>query len=978
MEVHLFTEDLDFFQNQSLRLSLDPQLALLNQPLPESGVFLSQGLGLPEGTRFKVLGQDLAVNATQQLQAAVVPNLSFNQIFEDLQGAAPEALPALVCLSLTLGTGVAGSADLPAGGLASVDLSAGAKGDLAYTLYQVPSANTTRLDALTALIKHARFPLRIDLADLAASGAVQHFAYNYELDLGLSVRLGADYQRQFKLFGDLFADTALQFDAQASLKASMGVSLFEKFNLTMGSLAGTSQAPPWVRVRLDRSHKRRFTAGLSFALQAQYNLGSVLIQLLEDILELQPVQEFRAALTRFADEIEPVAQGDWQGIVAKLGEKAAGELADRLDLRQFLAEGRFDEIWQTARKITTAYNNLDAELQDFWQRLLFKADLGEGSKIRTTLQDIASLQGLSLADTVKKLLDPQFAEQIGMLEALAGTTLEQLLTGLGSQPQQLIQLAAKRAQQSLTFIESFPQQVMERWRSLAQESGIAGVVAFLQNNLSSPEQLADRLTAEMQRVVTRVLGKALAAVDQADLDRLQRFAKKVSELIGKVTNFDQNWKQALGKLNGDLGFSVGAEIGYEVQRATLFDMVIDGRDAAMRDLWPRFQALDIIGFLAELPQKDDLDELPFHINQCVFTSSRLRTSTLSLFLNRLGQVFDSAQETTKRFQESRLEVLAGPPPTRAAVFTGSLLKQITKNAFNWTGTTAFQVNGQAADTDLAAPFKSEGFSWLITSSLNHPDVNAQTLAATRELLAGFGFATAAADFAIPDGGAQAFEMNLRLSLDETAVKPFLALAQRGDAAAWTPLYLATAQQFYGSPLAIADPIQGRPAWRVLPEAVLAPAFRAMVPMAVVPPPGTFIEVPMDDGETMRLNLRTTDGSLVSLGVAMTTAPKRLIKLAEAAQAVTASLTSATAETLTRRYPFLALRTIADGYRHPLFAALLAYQVATSDSGFNPTLNARGVASLRFNQNGSWDAPRWFAVGETQAAGAGAGGGPAPA
>ncbi len=966
----MFTEDLDFFQNQSLRLSLDPQLALLNQPLPESGVFLTQGLGFPEGTSFDVLGRALAVNAKQQLQAAVTPNLSFNQIFNDLQGASPQALPALISLALELGAGVGGSADVPLGPLASADVSTGAKGDLSYTLYQVPPANMTRLDALTALIQQAHFPLRIDLADLSASGTVQRFTYQYELDFGLSVRLGASYEHQFKLLGDLFADTALKFDAQASLKASMGVSLFEKFDLIMGSLPSTSLASPWVRVRLDRSRKRGFTAGLSFALQVQYNLGSVLIQLLEDILELRPVQQFRAALTRFADDIEPVAQGDWQGIVAKLGEKAAGELADRLDLREFLAEGRFDEIWQTARKITTAYNNLDAELQDFWQRLLFKADLGEGAKIRTTLQEIAALQGLSLAQTVKKLLDPEFSEQIGMVEALAGTSLEQLLTGLGSQPQKLIQLAAKRAQQSLTFIESFPQQVMERWRSLAQESGIAGVAAFLQNNLTSPDQLASRLSAEMQRLITRLLGKALDQVNQADLDRLQRFAKKVTEVIGKVNNFDEAWKQALGKLNGDLGFSVGAEIGYEVQRASLFDMLIDGSNAKMRALWPRFQALDVVGFLADLPQEDDEDALPFRINQCVFTSSRLRTSTLSLFLNRLGQIFDSAKETTKRFQESRLEVLTGPPPTRTAEFTGSLMKEITKNAFKWTGTTSLQVNGHAADTNLAAPFTPEGLSWLITSSLNHPNVDAPTLAAARELLAGFGFASSAGDFTLPDGGAEAFEVNLRLTLDQAAVKPFMALAREAEATAWTPLYLATAQQFYGSPLVIADPIQGRPAWQVLPEAVLAPAFRAMVPMVEVPPFGTHIEVPLHDGASMRLDLRTTDGSLISLGVAMATASRRLPKLAAAAQVATSTMTAENAETLTRRYPFVTLKTIADGYRHPLFAALLVHQVAAADAGFNPAVNGRGLASLRFKQNGSWDAPRWFATGasETPAAG----------
>lgn len=957
----MFTKEIDFFQNQPLTLNLDPQLAKLNDPPPSSGVFLSEQLSLGSGASFDVLGQSISAEFDQQLQVAVVKNASLNQLFDDESGTAPEALPALQQLSFQLGAGLGAEASVPVGTVVSVDINAAAKGAFNYRLVQ-PASAQTRLAVLESLLSQTRFPLLDSLKNLGG-GAVQQFQAQCQLDFGLSLDLGESYSRQVQILGDLFDNTVLKLDAQAALKASIGASLFEKIDCTIGSLAETPVAPPWVRIRIDRAHKHSFTAGLSFALQVQYNLGSVLIQLLEDILELAPVKRFRSALAQLAEDLAPAAAGDWQAIVDKLGAAAADELNERLDLKSFLAQDKFDDIWQTAQSITLAYNNLDAQLKDFWQRLLFKADLAPGSDIRTTLQKIAALKGKTFAEVVRTLIDPDFAEQIAMVEALAGESLEQLLTGLGSRPGALIQQAATRAQQSLTFLETFPDDILSRWREMAQQSGLTKVMTFLQNDLSSPEQLANLADGEIQKLITRLLGKALKYVSQEDLDRVKAFAGKVIGVIGKINNFEQDWKTSLAKLNGNVGFNLGAEIGYVVQRETLLDIQIDSSDAKMQDLWAHLQKLDVPGFLAGLPQDDQDDTPPFLIQECVFTSSRLRTSAFSLLLNKMEQVFDSAKETTKRYQQSRIEVVQQPALQRKASFNGSLYKEIQKNDFKWTGTIALELEGSGEGSDISQPYACEQVGWLITSNLNHPGVDSESLAAARELLLSIGFNAGAEAFNMPTVATTAFELNLRLQLDKTAVKPFLALGAKANTALWEPYYLAAAQAFYGSPLVIADKLHGRPAWQVLPKAVLSPAYRALLPMKRVPLFGTHIKVPLEGGEEVRLDLRATDGTLVSLGVAMEKADTAFGKLAEGTASIEQSMTVPASQKLTRRYPRFANRCSPDGWRHPLFAGLLVWQVAMAQAEFDPSQNTRGLASLRFQQNGSWTEPVWFAAGE---------------
>ncbi|CAM2011205.1 hypothetical protein [Acanthopleuribacter pedis] len=960
----MFQEELDFFQNQSLQLSLDPNLAKLNAPPPENGVFISQQLKLPSATSFNVLGQSLSAEFDQQLQVAVIQNSSLNQVFDDSTGGAPEALPSLWQLSFQIGAGLGGDAEIPVGTLVTAAVNAKADGSFKYRLVRTP-AGETRLDALKFLAAQTRFPLRLELKDLAAAGAVQQFQFQYELDFGIKLSLGVNYSKQFDALGKLFEGTALKFDAQAALKASLGCSLYEKMDCTIGCLAGSKVAPPWVRVRLDRTRKRTFTAGLSFSLQVQYNLGSVLIQLLEDVLELAPVKKFRNALTRLADDMQPVAAGDWQAVVDKLGQEVADELDARLDLKSYLSQGKFDEIWKTAQSITTAYNNLDTRLQDFWQRLLFKADLSPGSKIRDTLQKIADLKGKTFAETVRTLVDPDFSEQIEMVEALAGESLEQLLTGLGSRPQDAIQKAATLAAQSQTFLNTFPNQVISRWNQMAQESGLAKAMNFIQTNLTSPQQLSAKLDDEMEKLITRLLGKALDKVSQEDLARIQTFAKKVTDLIEKVTDFDQDWKSSLAKLNGDLGFNLGAEIGYEAMRQTLFDLELDSTNSALQDNWSLFQKLDIPGFLAKLPQTDDNEEPPFRINECLFTSSRLRTSTFSLLLNRLGEIFDATKETTKRFQQSRVEVKDAPALYRTASFTGSLYKEVTRNKFKWTSTIALEVNGKGDGSDLSDSYTLEGFNWVVTTHISNPNVNQEQLEALRTLLTEFLFPTNPADFVVPTGENTAFAFNLRLTLDNSAVDAFLKLAAKQSVAAWQPYLLSAARAFYGSALVPSKKIRHKPAYEVLPAAVLSPSYLQYLPMEEDPPLRTFIEVALSDGKNLRFDMRVPDGTLVDLGLKAGNAGKVFGRLAAGTEAVETQMDTASCRKLTLRYPRLANRCSPDGWSNPMFAALLVWSVIKDNPEFTPGVNSRGLGSLRFQQGATWTNPVWFALGDVQ-------------
>ena len=327
-EAQGLTETIDLFDGRSVSVVVNPRLATLVQPVPTNGGPLASATVNTGDQRFEVL--DVALEAGLQLDwnTQVSSTLTPADIYLDDTMAPFEETPLLASLSLDFKGDLGAGLTVPvAQGLGSVSASAKADGVLHYSLYRPVTGTPTGLEVLVDLFRSARLPQLVKPDLFLRERVVHQGVFRFEVDLGLKAEAGKSFSFERKVLEKLFENTALQVDATASLNAAVGGSLFERFQIAVGNIGVADlPGPGWVRLHLTRENKHGFTFGLKIALQSQYNLGSVGIQILEQILAWQPVARVFNALQRFNQEIDPVAQGNWQAIVDKLGAESADEL----------------------------------------------------------------------------------------------------------------------------------------------------------------------------------------------------------------------------------------------------------------------------------------------------------------------------------------------------------------------------------------------------------------------------------------------------------------------------------------------------------------------------------------------------------------------------------------------------------------------------------------------------------------------------
>ncbi len=522
-----------------------------------------------------------------------------------------------------------------------------------------------RVKAFTDLALTSRLPSRVQLEQLRP-GEVHRLDARVNLSLGVQARWGKEFDLHevVDLWRGLSA--GVRAHAAADLQASLGWSLYEEMQLTVGR--ANLLNPGWVRLRLQRSRRRHLTLGTVVALQASYD-GSDLATVLQQTLDQSP-------LPRLIEAFRPIAAGDWETVKAKLTDRVTATLDEYLDTtgwQQWL-EGRpeVQELVDTAHTMVEAYDGLDGRIQSWWDRVLGQVDLSEGGKAREVLQVVAGIGGGSLNDLIE---NKDVREALDWIEALTGKSLEDLVLGSNDDLEQALQRAAELAQQTLDFLDNLPDKVRARVDTYAGKLGVRTTLDWLSQHATSKADLIAFVDAaaekRLRQLVERLLDKAWGRISEDDLAAVRAWAQR---LVANYDRLEARFRSALEKFKGELGFSLSITIDRLSQREALLDLEVDPTDPQLNtDITSALRQGNVRGLLealpplTQLPSTQPLDEpvnqpsgaggrrARYLVREAVLSEKRVRTATLSVLFRFLG-LQSLMRNQSQWTEEAQLEV----------------------------------------------------------------------------------------------------------------------------------------------------------------------------------------------------------------------------------------------------------------------------------------------------------------------------------
>lgn len=638
------------------------------------------------GGQIQILDRHFAAQGTLHAQVSFLGQGARVDAFGDgLQAPlAKDGNPGLLDVGASFGLSTDASAKSAGFTLSA---SAGASGSFRYRHY-LPVAQGTQLpEALVDLVTGSRLPLLIDLGELPQPGEVHRLDTTLGLDLGLDFQAGHDTQQSVTLDFAEGLSVPFKFDVAATVKAALGLSLRDRMVIAVGR-AGLLEGDG-VRIRIQRENERKLSFGTTFALDLHYDLGTGLAQLFEEAVDQVPVPR----LVRTAEEVTAqVAAGNWDALRARATGEVAEVLDDLLnqvsgvvtgdpDWRDWLAkDDRVAELTGFLSEVVTFYDGLDARVQGLWDRLLAKADLGQGSKVRTWLQEVAKLSapGFDLED----LLSGEARQWVDAVEALTGRSLEEMVAG--GEVKSTLTEAGDLASEALDVLTDTPSDVLAKIRAFAQATGIEQTVSVLRE-LDSPQKLQGTVSTRIQALAARLVGKAVDEIDPADLAKVQAWAAKVEEYLPdptrpgtKAHELAQRIEKRLEELKLDYGLSIAFEMERVSRTTSLLDVELSGDDSRRsfrRNVGESLHGGEIRDVLEVLASgsglvdaerkgagadADDADEAPdFLLRECAFTSEQIRSSALTVVFDLAGlgrMVSGKETATTRRIEQATVRV----------------------------------------------------------------------------------------------------------------------------------------------------------------------------------------------------------------------------------------------------------------------------------------------------------------------------------
>jgi hypothetical protein len=803
-------------------------VAILGDPRVQVAFDLLDDLRTPVGTEaYELPLRPLAsptlrlFDQVAKLDASITPRVvvlgdgrAVDDLYGDSSSLSAPAEHSLAELELDAAVDLEAVLTAPAGQVTiSAQVASGAR--LRYRHVTAVDRSESRLQAILDLAGSSRLPHLIRLAAVPEATAHRLEALFY-LDFGLEAKVGKDFVLglQRAVFDGLPAELTVK--GTASAQAAVGLGLYERMVVVVGR-GDRSSTPGWVRLRLERESRRRFSFSVLVEVQAKYDLGSSLAPIVAKAFDQVPPLPRAAAA--FEEINRLVADGDWEDVKERLSEELGDTLSEWLDGTGWKtwAADEAQELLATARTLVEAYRGLGPRLQSWWDHLLGVADLGNGSQVRRLLQRLAAL-GAGSVDLSALIAgrNGDVGELLDLVEALSGESIEEILLRPEAEARSALTAVAAQAQKLLDFLnEGATEGLLAEVESFARRTGIAGTVDFLERNATSLDQVDGFISERVKALAGRWVGKAFDELTVTDRERVEEVAQRISRVLGAPAALEAKLQAAVAKLEGDIGFSLALEVDRVSQHQALVDMEVDpdpNHDDLHREIEAALaggsvagilQALD--GALREVDERDDPNQpvprLPFLLRQCVFQSRRVRTSAVSTMLRItvLGRSFEhNARTVSQRLEERELEIeQVGEDLRRRATYAGAYTRtEILNKLTDRTGYT-LRLEDAGAGGDPGGQFDDEaGPSVAFDVSFLHEDraVHTQEIRGLDRLLGDLGFVaedSAFADLPLTDQSWLRLAVDLRFP--RTAVEAFLAGL---GLAAWNDHFLAAGRRWF--------------------------------------------------------------------------------------------------------------------------------------------------------------------------------------
>ncbi len=645
-------------------------------------------------------------------------------VIDDVEGLASLAAPigtSYADFRLAFDVEVAGAGAIPTSGSGlTLGLSAGGAVEAGYRHLLPVASEETRRRALERVLSGSALPQLVDLRSGKLQEGELHVLWgSCHLDLGLKGRMGG--QLDHTLIVEAFDEAVdlLKAKVAFSIDATLGYSLDRKMHLVVGRVDTLHDG--WLRVRLASEKERRIAFGIVFALQAEYDLGRGLVALLDRVLELEPVTRLKRAMAKLAEVADRLEQPGqtWEVLKQELQGEAAeliGSYLDDLDwLDRVASSPELASAFATARHIVETYRGLDKKVEELWNQVLAAGELGAGQRLAEVLDRVAAID----PSRPEELIGEEWRQVLGLIEALTGSSIEEILFGSTLDAGKILGEARDIAARARGFLADAPSEFLGRAHEVAETHGIDSVITWLERNATSPQAfeqaVAGAVSVQVQRAVGVLLGKVWdpERLDDADRRRLVGLAGSIRRLLDDADGWDHKLKAEVQRLKGSLGFSLSLEMERMSRETALVDLEFDPSDDGCRQAverhFSRGRITDFLGRLAQIdPEHADEGQppaLPYMLRDCVLTSKKVRSSSLAVFFSLLG----TRTDRTQRLLESNVRILQGPGSarTRMARYSAALVRTRVEDKMTAAAAVWLEIDAKGSGHNPAEPYDLE-------------------------------------------------------------------------------------------------------------------------------------------------------------------------------------------------------------------------------------------------------------------------------
>jgi hypothetical protein len=681
-------------------------------------------------------------------------------------------------------------------------------GELHYRHLLQVATSDSRATALTAVTQGARLPGRSLDGGLAPG---QCFELRGLLRLGLDARASRGGSWLAQATATLFDGFSQRVTCavEATVEAALGLALFDEVSLAVGTACQVN--PEWVRIRAARTHEDRLTLGAIVALTVTHGAGSVLATILDHLFSLAPLARTIETLAEIAQKL---ADGEWKDLLGRLSDDAARLFLAAADDRGWVDwdDARITGFTASVDRVVEAFAGLDGRVASWWESLLGRVDLGSDSPARTALAALADLDpdDPNLAShALDAAIEPGGGALRTTLELLTGESLEDLLTMVGPSATAKVADAVRIARQGRSFLVDTPDALAGAIDDFARQVGIAGVADWLAANATSPDALKAAATRAVRGVVSRLLDTAWEEIaSPGDVALVRAWAGRVADALRCADDWHAGVKRDLEKLDGTFGASLAVELSRVTRESALIDLEVDpdAKDI-MRPMSVAIAAGDVAAILRVADAAVDRatrpdgahESAPVLVRECLLTSSRLRTSTLSSLLTLFGADIHGAHQR-RRATEAEVRVKQSPKGTlsRRGSYVASFSQEDRPSRETFTSTVAVRASATAQDGAVWRPYAAIVEPELrLTVRYEDDKLAPAEAAAIDRLLDRLGFAGPQAAAGAVEAGCRDARFALQVGMDGTAVRALLDTRNR---ASWGRDVLAAAHAWLGDEL----------------------------------------------------------------------------------------------------------------------------------------------------------------------------------